>query len=206
MAYKVLEAPMSGGDITIATINNSCIVDITVSSMSDANNMIASTATTDNQFYFKINPNTSTTVHTCTATVSYKANGTSCLQDVLIYQNGGYEEPVTPPSLVWASINSYSTGYADADEIYHTSVILEYQGVEYTTATVEVMIRTWRGPDIYSDELRTVKGGQEFNLLIQGPSTAPTTKQGEQILYIKCGGAHFGDQIVHFTDNTQCRS
>jgi hypothetical protein len=212
MGYQCIEVPSEGGIVTIAEYTKSCINDIKIGSLTDTDSMLISsgittTATGKHQLYFNFNPNTSDSVHLCNATVNYKANNTSCSKGVYLYQQAGYEVPVTPPSSIHAYIEQYVIGYEDSDANYHSYIGLDYGGVDYTTGTVEAMVRSWTGPTTYTDSIQTLRGFVEVNPLhVVGHSASPTYKYGDEIMYIKCGGAHFGDTLVIFTNNTQCRS
>jgi len=213
MGLQTREIPSSGGMATIASYIKSCVGEVTVSNKVDPNSMIISSGITTNsstgkhELYFVLDTNTSTTVHTCSFTVSYKANSTTCTKDVMLYQQAGYIAPVTPPSSIHAYIEQYVIGYEDSDVNYHSYIGLDYGGTDYTTATVEAMVRSWTGPTTYTESIQTLRGFVEVNPLhVVGHSTSPTYKYGDEIMYIKCGGAHFGDVLVNFTNDTQCHS
>lgn len=210
MGLQTIEIDSNGGVNIIATYTKSCIDNIMLSNVSDTNSMIVSSGiTTDsggNHLYFNLNANTSSTVHTCSFTVSYKANSTTCTKDVMLYQQAGYEAPVTPPSYIHAYVEQYAIGYEDSDVNYHSFIGLDYGGVDYTTATVQAMVRSWTGPTTYTESIQTLRGFVEVSPLhVVGHSASPTYKFGDEIMYIKCGGAHFGDVLVNFTNDTQCR-
>ena len=212
MGYQCIEVPSEGGIVTIAEYTKSCINDIEIRSLSDTDSMLISsgittTATGKHQLYFNFNPNTSDSIHLCSGTIGYKTNDTSCGKSFFLYQQAGYEVPVTPPSYIHAYIEQYVIGYEDSDANYHSYIGLDYGGTDYTTGTVEAMVRSWTGPTTYTESIQTLRGFVEVTPLhVVGHSASPTYKYGDEIMYIKCGGAHFGDVLVNFTNDTSCRS